>query len=384
MSKKISYAPNRFESYGEDEIKAVENCLRSGWIAGNGPMTAEFEQKISKYFGKKYGIFVNSGSSANLLALSSLNLSKDDEVITPACTFSTTVAPIIQCGAKPVFIDIGKRLNYVADIKDVIAKINDKTRVIMLPNLIGSKPDWKSLRKYINENKLNIILIEDSADTMTCTEYTDISTTSFYASHLITACGSGGMTMYNDKKIYNIGMQYRDWGRMGDNSERVDDRFNNKVDNVVYDWKFIYSVIGYNFKSSEVNAAFGLVQFDRLEDIKKKRRLLFERYIDNLKDCCIIRLPDDTNKDDWLAIPLMVVCDRTELMKHLESNNIQTRVCFSGNITKHDAYLQYSETFKYSDEVMKSGMLLGCHHGMDLDDVDYVCKKIMEYDMIYA
>ena len=379
QQKKIWYAPNKLDAYGDVEINSVTSCLKDGWLAGFGPKTQEFEEKISSYFGKKYGLFVNSGSSANLLAISSiktfLNLSEYDEVITPACTFATTVAPILQCKLKPVFCDVGIN-DYVADIDEVISLITEKTKIIILPNLIGNKPDWKKLREYLSKINKKIYLIEDSCDTITTTEFTDISTTSFYASHLITAGGSGGMVMFNDSELLRIATMYRDWGRIGDNKESVEDRFNYEIDGISYDWKFLYDVIGYNFKSSEMNAAFGLVQFSKIDDIKFKRRQLFERYLLNLKDNNNIVLPNDDLKTDWLAIPLICNSNRKVLLTYLENNNVQTRVCFSGNITKHPAYQEFKKDFKNSDNIMAKGFLLGCHHGMTLDDVDYVCNLL--------
>ena len=243
--KKIWYAPNKFESYGEREIKAVEDCLRDGWLAGFGPRSIEFEQKIAKRFGKKYGVFVNSGSSACLLAIAALNLPKNCKIITPACTFSTTLAPIIQLGFRPVFIDVGLT-TYVPTIKDIIAAIDSEVKAIMVPNLIGNKPDWAGLKAELKRiGREDIYVIEDSADTITFTEETDVATTSFYASHIITAGGTGGMVMFNDKKHVDRALQYRDWGRIDDNSEIMDDRFNNMVDDIPYDQKFymVYLVI---------------------------------------------------------------------------------------------------------------------------------------------
>ena len=381
-NEKIWYAPNRFQSYGDKEIMAVTECLKDGWLAGFGPKSKEFEERVSHSFGKEYGLFVNSGSSANLLALLSLNLKKGFEVITPACTFATTVAPIIQTELKPVFCDVNLT-RFVPDVEQVVSKINEKTRVIMIPNLIGNKPDWKGLRDYITEHKLNIVLIEDSCDTMTYTKETDISTTSFYASHLITAAGSGGMVMFNDGKQLKRATMYRDWGRIGDNSENVEDRFNYSIDGIPYDWKFLYGVCGYNFKCSEINAAFGLVQFEKMETFKSIRRELFERYLNNLRDCDLVILADDENKADWLAIPFIIKKgeDRANFLKYLEKNQIQTRVCFSGNILRHPAYKKYEtkERFPNSDSIMESGFLLGCHHGMTITQVDYICKLIKEY-----
>jgi CDP-6-deoxy-D-xylo-4-hexulose-3-dehydrase len=372
MQKKIWYAPNKKDAYGQDEINAVVECLNDGWLSGFGPKTIEFENQISKLFGKKHGLFVNSGSSAILLGLLSLDLEKGSEVITPACTFSTTLAPIIQAGLKPVFCDV-EIGTYVPSPDQVCSVITENSRVILIPNLVGSKPDWAEIRK-----RTNLILFEDSADTITLTPETDLAITSFYSSHLITAGGSGGMLMVNDDKLLKRATMYRDWGRIGDNSEDIKTRFEYNIDGIPYDYKFLYGVVGYNMKSSEMNAAFGLVQVSRLDQIKKKRREMFERYLENLKDVKEIILPIDTHKFDWLAIPFMTK-NRIELLTFLENNNIQTRVCFAGNVTRHPVYREYLQEFENSDLIMAQGFLLGAHHGMVIEDVDYVCSKIKEY-----
>ena len=375
---KIYYAPNRFESYGEEEIKAVEECLREGWLAGFGSKTIEFEEKIAKKFGKKYGVFVNSGSSACLLALASLQLPKGTKVITPACTFSTTLAPIIQLGLEPIFVDVDLN-TYVVNIDEVLAAITKDVKVLMIPNLIGNKPDWKKLKhELFLMGREDIIIIEDSADTITTTPETDISTTSFYASHVITAGGSGGMVMFNDENFRNICLQFRDWGRIGDNSEEMSDRFNYNVDGIPYDYKFLYGVLGYNMKSSEMNAAFGLVQLQRFENFEKIRRANIERYIENLEGVGDLILPNDDMKPNWLAIPLQTE-RRLELLNFLEENNIQTRVTFAGNVTRHPIYREYLQEFPNADIIMKNGFLLGAHHGMTIEDVDFVCNKIKEF-----
>lgn len=376
--KKVWYAPNKFESYGEQEIQAVVECLRSGWLAGFGPKSIEFEERVAKHFGKKYGVFVNSGSSACLLALASLLLPKGTKVVTPACTFSTTLAPIIQLGLVPVFVDVDLN-TYVANVDEVLSVITDDVKVLMLPNLIGNKPDWKKIKEgLIAMGREDIILIEDSADTVTHTPETDIATTSFYASHVITAGGAGGMVMFNEEKYRNTCLQFRDWGRIGDNSEVMSDRFNHSVDGIPYDYKFLYGVLGYNMKSSEMNAAFGLVQLDRFSEFEKIRRDNIERYLENLKDVEEILLPDDSIKPNWLAIPLQTE-KRYELLHFLEDNNIQTRVTFAGNVTRHPIYREYLHPFQNSDTIMKNGFLLGAHHGMTIEDVDYVCDKIKEF-----
>jgi CDP-6-deoxy-D-xylo-4-hexulose-3-dehydrase len=374
LHKKVWYAPNKKEAYGDREIQAVVDCLNDGWLAGFGPRSIEFERRISEQFGKKHGLFVNSGSSAIILGINALNLEKGSEVVTAACTFSTTIAPVIQCGLKPVFCDV-ELGTYVSSVDQVMSKVTEKTKMIILPNLIGSKPDWAELRRRVGPN---MILFEDSADTVTYTPETDVAITSFYSSHLITAGGSGGMVMFNEEKHLKRATMFRDWGRIGDNSEDVKTRFEYSIDGIPYDYKFLYGAVGYNMKSSEMNAAFGLVQLDRIEEIREKRHRMFDRYLENLKDVPEITLPVNTYNSDWLAIPFMYK-HRMELLTFLEANNIQTRVCFAGNVTRHPVYREYVEDFTNADKIMAEAFLLGAHHGMEEEDVDYVCSKIKEF-----
>jgi CDP-4-dehydro-6-deoxyglucose reductase, E1 len=375
---KIWYAPNKFEAYGQEEINSVVECLNEGWLAGFGKYSIKFEEKISKIFGKKFGLFVNSGSSACLLSIVCLDIPIGKEIITPACTFSTTIAPIKQLGYEPVFCDVNLT-SYVPDVDSIIECITENTSAIMIPNLVGNKPNWKLLKeKLIEIKREDIYLIEDSADTITYTEETDVSTTSFYASHIITAGGTGGMVMFNDEKYLKRATMFRDWGRIGNNDETVSERFKHSVDNIPYDFKFLYGVMGYNMKCSEMNAAFGLAQIEKLEKFKNIRRKNIERYFENLKDVKEVILPDDSIKPLWMAIPLQYH-DRFGLLSYLEDNNIQTRVTFAGNVTRHPAYREYLNNYDNSDKIMKDGFLLGVHHGMTIEHVDYVCDKIKEY-----
>ena len=372
--KKVWYAPNKFESYGEEEIRAVTDCLRDGWLAGFGERSVEFEKKVSKLFGKTYGLFVNSGSSAILLALCALDLPPGSEVITPACGFATTVAPIIQLGLKPVFCDVQSD-KYVPSVEQIAQHVTDKTKCLLIPNLIGNLPDWTAIR----ENFPTLWLVEDSADTITKTPETDISTTSFYASHVITAGGIGGMVMFNDDLHLKRATMFRDWGRIGDNVEDPSERFNHSVDGIPYDWKFLYGVCGYHLKGCEMNAAFGLAQIDKLDNFLTIRRNNIQRYMENLRDTKYYTLPDDSKKPNWLAIPLQCP-DRLELLQYLEDNNVQTRVCFAGNITRHPAFDSFKQSFEISDQIMRNGFLLGAHHGMNKDDVDYVCNLLKKFE----
>jgi CDP-6-deoxy-D-xylo-4-hexulose-3-dehydrase len=386
MLYKKWYAPNGMEAYGQEEIDAVAKCLQDGWLAGTGKYTTEFEQKVATHFGKKYGLFVNSGSSAIILALSALELPPGSEVITPACTFATTVAPILQCGHVPKFVDV-ELTTYVPSVDSILSTISPTTRVILLPNLIGNCPDWKALREGISElGRPDIILIEDSADTIVHTEWSDISTTSFYSSHVITACGSGGMVMFNSEDLLKRATMYRDWGRVGNNTENVEERFAHTIEgtDIKYDFKFLYSVVGYNMKSSEVNAAFGLVQLEKLPNFLEVRRRNVNKYMELLKDLAEygLVLPSDSLNTNWLAFPLQHP-ERMELLTFLEANNIQTRVTFSGNITRHPAFKQFKDDYANADVIMANGFLLGCHHGMTTEDVEYICSKIREFVTSY-
>ena len=381
--KTIWYAPNKFEAYGQEEIDAVTECLKDGWLAP-GPRTARFEAEVSAYFGKKFGIFCNSGSSANVLALLMAGLKPGDEVITPACTFSTTVAPLSQLGLKPIFCDVEER-TFVPSVEQALEKLTPATKALFIPNLAGSKPDWSALRVRLKElSREDICLIEDSCDTMTHTLASDISVISFYASHVITAGGGGGMVMCNSIDQVKLGLSYRDWGRAGNNVEDPSERFGHSVDGIDYDFKFLYTVKGYNFKATEMMAAFGLVQMQKLKSFTQKRRANIDRYMHNLKDTAFI-LPLDNKEFNWLAMPLLVPSSwkRKQLLNYIESNGIQTRVFFAGNITRHPAYREYfvSETaFPESDSIMKNCFMLGAHHGLELADIDYVCDVLKAYD----
>ena len=310
-------------------------------------------------------------------------LKPGDEVITPACTFSTTVAPLCQLNLTPVFCDVEVR-TFVPSVSQIMEKVTAKTKAIFVPNLAGSKPDWKGLLARCEEiGRRDICLIEDSCDTMTHTTHSDISVISFYASHVITAGGGGGMVMCNSKELVDIGYSYRDWGRIGNNAEDQSERFGYEVDGISYDFKFLYGVRGYNFKATEMQAAFGLIQMKKLPAFLKSRRALVERYKSNLADTQYI-LPIDNETLNWLAMPILVPphWDRKKLLNYIECQGIQTRVFFAGNVTRHPAYREFydaSDPFPNSDTIMKDCFMLGAHHGLDLDDIDYVCTVLKNY-----
>jgi len=394
MANKVYYAN---AVYGKEEINAVNKVLKNHLTLMDGPLVKEFETKVAKIFGKKYGIMVNSGSSANLIALASLDLPKGGEVITPALTFATTVAPIYQCGLIPHFIDV-EYAEFIPNVEAITDAINSKTVAIMIPNLLGNVCEWKEIHKIAKKNKLKVI--EDCADTIgykyykskdgTTGKYNDLVTTSFYASHIITAGGQGGMVCTNDKKLLDKLKLLRGWGRSSavfNESEDIEKRFNTKVDGIDYDSKFIFTDIGYNFLPSEISAAFGLEQLKKLPKYKKIRQRNFEALREFFMPYSdyrwVERVGWGTHADTpWLAYPLVLDSQapftRKEMQIHFEKNGIQVRTIFTGNITRQPVLKNKkwkgNKEFPTADDVMRNGMLIGAHQGMSLEEVDRVKK----------
>ncbi|WP_440694030.1 DegT/DnrJ/EryC1/StrS family aminotransferase [Candidatus Pelagibacter sp. HIMB1695] len=391
---KISYGKS---VHGREEIAAVVKVLQNSTQMGKN--VSQLEKKIAKMFNKKFGIMLNSASSALFIAFESINIQKGSEIITPALTFGTTVSSIIKNGFKPVFVDV--KANTFCINEDLIEKaITKKTKAICVPNLIGNLPDWNKLS--IIAKKYNLFLIEDSADTLgakidgkTSGIYSDISITSFYGSHIINGAGNGGMLCINDKKIYKKSLLLRSWGRSSslykEGSEKIENRFNVKIDGIDYDKKFIFDELGYNLEPSELSAAFALVQLSKLKENIKKRERNFNYHINFFKkyeDFFI--LPDTLRnvKTPWLAFALIIKdrapFNRKKMQIFLEKNNIQTRVVFTGNILrqpcmKNSKIKVNPNNFPHADLVMRGGLLLGCHQGLKKKDLDYLHGKVKEF-----
>jgi len=381
--------------YGKEEVAAVNKVLKNHLTLMDGPLVKEFETKVAKVFGKKYGVMVNSGSSANLIALAALDLPKGGEVITPALTFATTVAPIYQCGLVPHFVDV-EECEFITDAQNIAQAINSKTVAIMVPNLLGNVCDWKDIKRIADIHGLKII--EDCADTIgykyyeskdgTTGKYNDLVTTSFYASHIITAAGLGGMVCTNDKKLLNKLKLLRGWGRSSavfNESEAIERRFNTKVDGIDYDSKFIFTDIGYNFLPSEISAAFGLEQLKKLPKYKKIRQRNFEALRDFFMPYCemrwVRRVGWGTHADTpWLAYPLVLddkaPFTRKQMQIYFEKNGVQVRTIFTGNITRQPVMKNKKwkgdKKFSTADDVMKNGMLIGAHQGMGEKEVNRI------------
>jgi CDP-6-deoxy-D-xylo-4-hexulose-3-dehydrase len=394
--KKIYYGQ---ANYNSKEIKACLNVLNNQSLSlMTGKNVSKLEKKIAKIFGKKYALMVNSGSSANLLAIQSLNLKKKYEVITPTLTFSTTISPIYQSGLMPNFVDVEKR-TFVVDIKQIENQINLNTKIIMIPNLIGNIANWHEIKKIAD--KYNLITIEDSADTIGYSlngvntgKLSDITTNSFYASHIVSGAGFGGIVCFNSKKLYLRAKLLRGWGRSSalfNEDEDFKKRFGKKLNGIKYDSKYIFEDFGYNFLPSEISAAFALEQLKKLKQnlkIRNKNFLHLLKFFEENKNFFEVPLTNKNIKTGWLAFPLLIkknkFFDRTDLQIFLEKNKIQTRTIFTGNILKqpimkNQKYKKHKNSEINSTDIMIRGMLLGCHQGLGKNELNYIINTIKKF-----
>jgi CDP-4-dehydro-6-deoxyglucose reductase, E1 len=384
--------PYGLSVHGQEEIDAVVKVLKGNTALGDN--VKEFENQVAKMFGKKYGVMVNSGSSANLLAFELLNLPKGSEVITPLLTFATTVAPIVQKGLVPVFVDIEPQ-TYVADIGQVEKAIGKKTKALMIPSLMGNIPNLKRLQAIAKKHKL--WFIEDSCDTLGGSYnnrpsgiYSDISTTSFYGSHVINGAGGGGMICVNNPEWVDRLVVLRGWGRQSSlfgekaGSELLSNRFQGKLGGIPYDSKFIFSEIGYNFLPLELSGAFGLVQLKKYPKFLALRQKYFsEMYKFAEKYRKYFLLPKQTfnTKTAWLAFPLIIKktapFSRMDIVTFLENKNIQTRPVFTGNILKQPGfkkinYRSSQKNYPHTEDVMSNAFVVACHHGLSGRQIQYL------------
>lgn len=393
--------------YGRQEIAAVVKVLQNPTKIVAGHAVREFEKKIARLFGKKHGIMTNSGSSANLLAFEIANLPPGSEVITPVLTFSTTLNPILQKGLSPVFVDVLPGA-YVIDPDQAEALVSEKTKAIMAPSLIGNIPDLGCLQKIAKKHKL--IVIEDSCDTVGATfngrptgYYTDISTTSFYASHIITAAGGGGMAMFHDAAQARRALVMANWGREStlfgvyEKSEDIKKRFAGVLDGEPYDAKFLFTEVGYNFQPTELQGAFGLAQLKRLPEYGKKRRANFAdlmKFFRKYEKFFVLPAQDKRVRTNWLALPLTIKegapFTRFEITKYLEERDIQTRPVFTGNVLKQPGYQKMNakrvrpEGYPVTDHIMRNGFVIGCHHGLSSKQLNYMKKMFTEFLAKYS
>lgn len=385
--------------HGKEEIAAVVRVLKGNTALG--PHTKEFEHRVAGLFGKKYGVFVNSGSSANLLAMELLDIPKGSEIITPLLTFATTVAPIVQKGFVPVFADVEEG-TYVINADQIERLITKKTKALMIPSLIGNIPDMARIRAIAKKH--NLIFIEDSCDTLggkfkgkPTGSFSNITTTSFYGSHIINGAGGGGMIMVNNPIWVKRLLVLRGWGResslFGESkkSEDITKRFGKNLDGIPYDAKFIFSEIGYNFLPLELSAAFGLAQLGKLARFSRLRQKNFQR-MQNLflpyRDFFILPKQTVNTHTNWLAYPLTIrpktPFSRIAFMTHLEKNGIQTRPIFTGNILRQPGFKKIPHktplaSYPNTEAVMRGGVLIACHQGLAEKHLAHIEKTVNEF-----
>ena len=390
----ISYAKT---VYGQEEIDAVVKCLNESTQMGN--YARHFESEIAKLFDKKECLYVNSGSSALFIGIEAYDFPKEGEVITTALTFGTTVGCLIKNNLVPVFIDV-EPLTYCIDSKDIEKVITSKTVAILAPNLMGNLCDWPKIREIAD--KYNLIVIEDSADTLGATisnkssgSYSDMSITSFYGSHIINCAGNGGALLLNDKKIIEKAKLLRSWGRSSslfdEKSEAIENRFDVNLDGIEYDAKFVFEAVGYNVEGSEIGAAFGMEQLKKLQGNIAIRKENFDKqcdFFDKYKNYFSNPIERDNINTAWLAFPILInknaPFSRKEFQIYLEKRNIQTRVVFTGNIIRQPMmkgvkYKVVDNGYPNSDAVMERGVLLPLHHGLTANMFERLHNTISEF-----
>ncbi len=392
--EKISYAQT---VYGQEEIDAVVKCLNESTQMGN--YSRKFEKEIAGLFNKNECLYVNSGSSALFIGVEAFSFPKGGEVITPALTFGTSVGCLIKNNLIPVFVDV-EPLTYCIDANEIEKVISNKTVAILAPNLMGNLCDWPEIKKIAD--KYNLIVIEDSADTLGATingkssgSYSNMSITSFYGSHIINCAGNGGALLLNDKKIAEKAKLLRSWGRSSslfdEKSEAIENRFDVNLDGVDYDAKFVFEAVGYNVEGSEIGAAFGLEQLKKLQQNIEVRKDNFKRqcnFFNQFKQYFSNPIETDNINTAWLAFPILInksaPFSRKEFQIYLEKRNIQTRVVFTGNIIRQPmmkdiAHRTVENGYPNADAVMERGVLLPLHHGLTNSMFERLHEVITEF-----
>lgn len=422
--KKEFEAGKTFVHYGgrffndEEMVNLVDSSL-DFWLT-QGPWTHKFERRLADWLGVKHCAVTNSGSSANLLAFYTLTshklgdrrIKKDDEVITVAAGFPTTVTPIIQYGAVPVFVDVALP-GFDIDVTQLEAAYSPKTKAVMMAHSLGNPFNLKAVLAFCEKH--NLWLIEDNCDALG-SEYTiagvtkktgtwgHIGTSSFYPPHHMTM-GEGGAVYTNDPELNKITLSFRDWGRDCWCASGVDNtcrmRFTGQFGELPkgYDHKYVYSHFGFNLKITDMQAAVGCAQLDKLDQIVAARRANYQMLYDGLKDVPGLILPvaEENSKPSWFGFLIAVKEDagftRNELTGYLEQNKIQTRNLFAGNLTKHPCFDEMRQTgegyrivgdLKNTDFVMTNGFWIGVFPGMTKEMNEWMIKCIKDFCTSHA
>jgi len=399
-----SVIPASGKVIGATELQYMVDASLDGWLT-TGRFNRKFEKELSEFIGIKHLITVNSGSSANLVAFSALTspklkdraIQKGDEVIGVAAGFPTTVNPIVQFGAIPVFVDIDLKTHNV-NVDLIEQAITPKTKAIMLAHTLGNPFNLDKIRTLCDN--YHLWLIEDCCDALGA-EYRgqhvgtfgDIATCSFYPAHHITM-GEGGAVFTNNSELITIAESFRDWGRDCYCDPGCDNtclkRFEQQLGELPkgYDHKYTYSHIGYNLKITDMQAACGLAQIERLPEFIQKRNENFSYLKSQLKDLAeFIDLPQATenSKPSWFGFPITLKehIDRTAFIMHLENNKIGTRLLFAGNLSKQpsfqDVNYRISGNLTNTDIAMNRTLWLGIYPMLDIEQLNFVSKKIKSF-----
>jgi CDP-6-deoxy-D-xylo-4-hexulose-3-dehydrase len=401
----VPSAPRRIEYAGsvhdEREIEAVVKVLRGGPTALRiGKNVKAMEHRVAELFGKRRGVMCNSGSSALYLAIELLGLERGDEIITSPVTFSTDIAPMIRAGLVPAFVDVTPD-TFQIDVDKIEEMIGPRTRAILTPNLIGNAPDWDRIRAIADAHGLKVV--EDSCDALGQTlrgtptgTRADISLTSFALSHIITAAGTGGMVCFDDDDLADRALLLRRWGRRSEvqlfgSSKGIDQRFFSTLDDddkLEYDNLFIFDEVGWNFEPSELSAAFGLVQLDRLADNIVRRQRSFALtggHIGRWPDFFTLPRLTEGLETGWHMFPLLINPDcgirRSEFQQWMEGHGIDTRMVWTGNAARQPAFR--GQVFRtppgglpHADNVMEWGLVLPNSHSLNDADCDYIGERV--------
>ena len=407
---RVNYASRVFD---DKEMMSLTDAMLDFWLT-TGRFADEFEKSFAEWIGVRFASLVNSGSSANLIAFMALTapelgdrqIKPGDEIITVACGFPTTVTPAIQYGAVPVFVDVTIP-QYNIDVTKLEAALSDKTKAVMIAHTLGNPFDLKSVKEFCDKHGL--WLVEDNCDALGSkytidgvTKFTgtwgDIGTSSFYPPHHMTM-GEGGCVYTNDPLLHKLILSFRDWGRDCICPSGHDNFCGRRFDGDFgllphgYDHKYVYSHFGYNLKVTDMQAAVGVEQLKKFPSFIEKRKHNWERLKEALapvKDKLILPERAEGSDPSWfgflITVPEDSAISRNELTSFIEKHNIQTRLLFSGNLTRHPCFDQIRDSDKYrvvgdltnTDKIMNNTFWVGVYPGMTDEIIDYMAKIIIE------
>lgn len=407
---RITYAARVFD---EKEMCALTDATLDFWLT-TGRFSDQFEKEFAEWIGVKFAHLVNSGSSANLIAFMTLTapelgdrqIKRGDEVITVACGFPTTVTPVLQYGAVPVFVDVTVP-QYNINVDQLEAALSDKTKAVMIAHTLGNPFNLKGVKEFCDKHDL--WLIEDNCDALG-SEYTidekkgftgtwgDIGTSSFYPPHHMTM-GEGGCVYTNNPKLHKLILSFRDWGRdcicPSGHDNFCGHRFDSQYGELPlgYDHKYVYSHLGYNLKVTDLQAAIGVEQLKKFPSFVERRRHNWERLhkaLECVQDKIILPEPAENSRPSWFGFLISVNpnkgLERNKVTRYIEEHNVQTRLLFSGNIIKHPCFDQIRGTDAYrvvspldqTEFIMNNTFWVGVYPGMADEMIDFMAKTIIE------